>query len=98
MNSPREPDAPAAAIAEQDAHHAGTAEAVRELCVLRGAAPRRERREERRMDRSGLVLHAVARPVEVSVLVGVERLQRSLPRPHVFVEEAEDASRRMEAQ
>ena len=49
------------------------------------------------MDRGGLVLHAVA-AVHVPVLVGVDRLHRALPGPHLLVEDAPDHRRRMQAQ
>ena len=49
------------------------------------------------MRRHGLVLDPVA-AIEIAVLIGVERLGRSLPRPDLLVVEPEDGRRRVQAE
>src|SRR5262249_49538542 len=79
-------------VAEQHADEARVTDPAGELAVLRRASPGRERGEEARVERRRLVLDAVA-AVEVAELVGVDRLHRPLPRPHLLLEEPEDAGR-----
>ena len=75
---------PTSAAEPQLAHH---------LRVLAPGPPGQERQHQRRVERPGLVLDAVALAVEVRVLVGVARLHRPVPRLDVLVEDARRRAR-----